>query len=144
MTAELGLVRDADEAWVAGLRTTIGARGPDRRDRPRLLGPGRPPSDHAGTGSGNFDAAAVVANQASIVDGKPLSERELAANSYDRAAHAQYGTIPRPTPVGNSLRQTARMLASGGHRWRRRHDTARVLVGGTGSRSPRRPRGPTR
>jgi hypothetical protein len=36
-----------------------------------------------------------------------------AADSYDRAARAAYGRIPRPTPAGNSLRQTARLLSSG-------------------------------
>jgi len=34
-----------------------------------------------------------------------------AADSYDRAARAPYGRIPRPTPAGNSLRQAARLLA---------------------------------
>src|SRR5262249_41788152 len=34
-----------------------------------------------------------------------------AADSYDRAARAPYGRIPRATPVGNSLRRTARLLA---------------------------------
>jgi hypothetical protein len=36
-----------------------------------------------------------------------------AADSYDRAARASYGRIPRPTPAGNSLRRTARLLSSG-------------------------------
>jgi len=35
-----------------------------------------------------------------------------AADSYDRAARAPYGRIPRPTPVGNSLRRAARLLAN--------------------------------
>jgi hypothetical protein len=34
-----------------------------------------------------------------------------AADSYDRAARTAYGRMPRPTPTGNSLRQTARLLA---------------------------------
>ena len=34
-----------------------------------------------------------------------------AADSYDHAARTAYGRIPRPTPTGNSLRQTARLLA---------------------------------
>jgi hypothetical protein len=33
-----------------------------------------------------------------------------AADSYDRAARPAYGRTPRPTPTGNSLRQTARLL----------------------------------
>jgi hypothetical protein len=35
-----------------------------------------------------------------------------AADSYDRAARATYGRVPRPTPAGNSLRQAARLLAT--------------------------------
>jgi len=35
-----------------------------------------------------------------------------AADSYDRAARAPYGRIPRPTPVGNSLRRAARLMAT--------------------------------
>jgi len=46
-----------------------------------------------------------------------------AADSYDRAARTAYGRIPRPTPTGNSLRQTARLLARaatvGDERWPR-------------------------
>lgn len=34
-----------------------------------------------------------------------------AADSYDRAARAPYGRIPKPTPAGNALRTTARLLA---------------------------------
>ena len=35
-----------------------------------------------------------------------------AAASYDRAARAPYGRIPRPTPAGNSLRRAARLLCA--------------------------------
>jgi hypothetical protein len=35
-----------------------------------------------------------------------------AADSYDRAARAPYGRIPRPTPAGNSLRRAARLLST--------------------------------
>ena len=35
-----------------------------------------------------------------------------AAPAYDRAARARYGRIPRPTPAGNSLRRTARLLSA--------------------------------
>jgi hypothetical protein len=35
-----------------------------------------------------------------------------AADSYDRAARAPYGRIPRPTPAGNRLRRAARLLAA--------------------------------
>ncbi|MER6814776.1 hypothetical protein ABT299_36350 [Spirillospora sp. NPDC000708] len=34
-----------------------------------------------------------------------------AADTYDRAARAPYGRIPRPTPAGNALRTAARLLA---------------------------------
>jgi hypothetical protein len=34
-----------------------------------------------------------------------------AADSYARAARMPYARIPRPTPAGNSLRQTARLLS---------------------------------
>ncbi|MWA01563.1 hypothetical protein F8568_014495 [Actinomadura sp. LD22] len=34
-----------------------------------------------------------------------------AADTYDRAARAPYGRIPQPTPAGNALRTTARLLA---------------------------------
>ena len=37
-----------------------------------------------------------------------------AADSYDRAGRLAYGRTPRPTPTGNSLRQTARLLAKAG------------------------------
>jgi hypothetical protein len=35
-----------------------------------------------------------------------------AADSFDRAARSPYGRIPRPTPTGNRLRQTARLLSA--------------------------------
>ena len=35
-----------------------------------------------------------------------------AADAYDRAARAPYGRIPPPTPVGNQLRQAARLLSA--------------------------------
>ena len=35
-----------------------------------------------------------------------------AADSYDRAARAPYGRIPRPTPAGISLRRAARLLST--------------------------------
>jgi hypothetical protein len=35
-----------------------------------------------------------------------------AATAYDRAARAPYGRIPRPTPAGNALRRTARLLSA--------------------------------
>jgi hypothetical protein len=35
-----------------------------------------------------------------------------AADAFDRAARAPYGRIPRPTPAGNRLRQTAQLLSA--------------------------------
>jgi hypothetical protein len=35
-----------------------------------------------------------------------------AADAYDRAARAPYGSIPPPTPAGNQLRQAARLLSA--------------------------------
>jgi hypothetical protein len=55
-------------------------------------------------------AAADVLNVAAAALGSRVLRR--AADSYDRAARAPYGKVPRPTPAGNSLRQTARMLAA--------------------------------
>jgi hypothetical protein len=69
-------------------------------------------------------AAADVLNVAAAALGSRVLRR--AADSYDRAARAPYGKIPRPTSAGNSLRQTARMLAvaaaTGGD------DTTRAVV----------------
>jgi hypothetical protein len=58
---------------------------------------------------------------AAIMDrtGLPPGDGELgvrwvavrAADSYDRAARAQYGRIPRRTPAGNQLRAAARLMA---------------------------------
>jgi hypothetical protein len=55
-------------------------------------------------------AAADVLNVAAAALGSRVLRQ--AADSYDRAARAPYGKIPRPTPVGNSLRQTARIMAA--------------------------------
>ena len=35
-----------------------------------------------------------------------------AADAYDRAARAPYGRIPPPSPVGNRLRQAARLISA--------------------------------
>ena len=44
-----------------------------------------------------------------------------AADSYDRAARAPHGRIPRPTPTGNQLRHTARLLSAPRHGHQRPH-----------------------
>jgi hypothetical protein len=57
------------------------------------------------------DAAWAVADAlhvaADILDSRTLRQ---AADSYARAARCGYGRIPRPTPAGNRLRATARLL----------------------------------
>ena len=55
-------------------------------------------------------AAADTLHVAAAALGSRVLRR--AADSYDRAARAPYGRIPRPTPAGNSLRQAARLLAT--------------------------------
>ena len=59
-------------------------------------------SDTAWAASDTLHAAAAA-----------LGSRVLrqAADSYARAARMPYARIPRPTPAGNSLRQTARLLS---------------------------------
>ncbi len=56
--------------------------------------------------------AAWAASDALHVAASVLGNRALgrAADSYDRAARQGYGRIPRPTPAGNSLRATVRLL----------------------------------
>ena len=49
-----------------------------------------------------------------------------AADAYDRAARAQYGRIPAPSPAGNQLRQAARLIAAFAHLTR---DPATDLAG---------------
>jgi len=51
-----------------------------------------------------------------------------AADSYDRAARAPHGRIPRPTPTGNQLRHTARLLSALGMVTSDRTPTAIALI----------------
>jgi hypothetical protein len=57
--------------------------------------------------------AAWAASDALHVAADVLGSQALrqAADSYARAARCGYGRIPRPTPAGNKLRATARLLA---------------------------------
>ncbi|WP_433234892.1 relaxase/mobilization nuclease domain-containing protein [Actinomadura nitritigenes] len=57
--------------------------------------------------------ACWAASDALHVAAQATGNRHLrrAADAYDRAARAPYGRIPRPTPAGNALRTTARLLA---------------------------------
>ena len=55
-------------------------------------------------------AAADTLHTAAAALRNPVLRR--AADSYDRAARPAYGRIPSPTPTGNNLRRTARLLAN--------------------------------
>ena len=58
--------------------------------------------------------AAWATSDALHVAAAMLGSRILrqAADAYDRAARSPYGHIPPPSPVGNQLRQTARLLSA--------------------------------
>ena len=58
--------------------------------------------------------AAWATSDALHVAAAMLGSRVLrqAADAYDRAARAPYGRIPPPSPVGNKLRQAARLLSA--------------------------------
>ena len=51
-----------------------------------------------------------------------------AADAYDRAARSPYGRIPPPTPVGNRLRQAARLMSAFAYLTRDRSMTPIVLI----------------
>jgi hypothetical protein len=55
-------------------------------------------------------AASDTLHAAAAVLGSP--ELRQAADSFDRAARAQYGRIPAPSPAGNRLRQAARLISA--------------------------------
>ena len=61
--------------------------------------------------------AAWAAGDALRVTAAALGSRILrqAADGFDRAAREQYGRIPPPTPVGNRLRQAARLISAYGY-----------------------------
>jgi hypothetical protein len=61
--------------------------------------------------------AAWAAGDALRVTAAALGSRILrqAADGFDRAAREQYGRIPPPTPVGNQLRQAARLISVYGY-----------------------------
>ena len=60
------------------------------------------------------DDAAWAAGDTLHVAAAALGSRILrqAADAYDRAARAPYGSIPRPSPAGNRLRQAARLISA--------------------------------
>ncbi|MDL4770698.1 relaxase/mobilization nuclease domain-containing protein [Actinomadura xylanilytica] len=57
-------------------------------------------------------AASDLLHVAAKATGNPHLRR--AADAYDRAARAPYGRTPQPTPAGNGLRTSARLLAIAG------------------------------
>jgi hypothetical protein len=67
----------------------------------------------AATDPGAASDAAWAASDTLHAAASVLRSRELrrAADSYARAARMSYGRTPRPTPVGASLRQAARLLS---------------------------------
>jgi hypothetical protein len=58
-------------------------------------------------------AASDTLHVAAAALGSPVLRQ--AADSFDRAARAQYGRIPAPTPAGNQLRHAARLIAALAH-----------------------------
>jgi len=68
----------------------------------------------AGTDPAAAADAAWATSDALHVAAAMLGSRVLrqAADAYDRAARAPYGRIPPPSPVGNQLRQAARLLSA--------------------------------
>jgi hypothetical protein len=62
------------------------------------------------------DAAWGVADTLNVA-AAALGSRILrqAADAYDRAARAPYGRLPAPTPAGDRLRRTARLLSAYGY-----------------------------
>ncbi|QKG20124.1 relaxase/mobilization nuclease [Actinomadura verrucosospora] len=74
--------------------------------------------------------ACWAASDALHVAAQATGNRHLyrAANVYDRAARAPYGRIPRPTPAGDALRTTARLLAIAGSVRNRTTVTSMLLV----------------
>ena len=66
-------------------------------------------TDPAAAADAAWAAADTLHAAASALRSRVLRQ---AADSYDRAARAPYGRIPRPTPAGNSLRRTARLLST--------------------------------
>ncbi|MGH3284994.1 MAG: hypothetical protein ACRDPD_09980 [Streptosporangiaceae bacterium] len=68
----------------------------------------------AGTNPAAAADAAWATSDALHVAAAMLGSRVLrqAADAYDRAARSPYGRIPPPSPVGNQLRQAARLLSA--------------------------------
>jgi hypothetical protein len=86
--------------WEHAARTTA-----DASDQIRHLAATNP----AAAADAAWAAADTLHVAASALRSRVLRQ---AADSYDRAARAPYGRIPRPTPAGNGLRRAARLLSA--------------------------------
>ena len=69
-------------------------------------------TDPAAASDAAWAAADMLRASASMLGGRALLQ---AADSFDRAARAPYGRIPRPVPTGNSLRHAARLISAAAH-----------------------------
>jgi hypothetical protein len=65
-------------------------------------------TDPAAASDAAWAASDTLHSAAAALDSRVIRQ---AADSYGRAARVPYARIPRPTPAGNSLRQTARLLS---------------------------------
>ena len=98
--------------------------------------PGSPPEAAAqiralaGTSPAAAADAAWAASDVLHVTAAALGSDGLrqAADSFDRAARAQYGRIPAPSPAGNQLRQAARLIGAYAHLTRDPAMTWLVLI----------------
>jgi hypothetical protein len=86
--------------WEHAARTAAGAAGQIRH---------LAATDPAAAADTAWAAADTLHAAASALGSRVIRQ---AADSYDRAARAPYGRIPRPTPAGNSLRRAARLLSA--------------------------------
>jgi len=66
-------------------------------------------ADPAGAADAAWAAADTLHAAAAALGSRVLRQ---AADSYDRAARAQYGRVPRPAQPGNELRRMARLLSA--------------------------------
>jgi hypothetical protein len=66
-------------------------------------------TDPAAAADAAWAAADALHAAAAVLGSRVLRQ---AADSYDRAARAQYGRVPRPAQTGNDLRRIARLLSA--------------------------------
>ena len=96
-------------------------RGPATRCGSTRPGPRTGPPRRSGPQARTNPAAAADAAWAAsdtlhvAADALGSDDLRQAADAFDRAARAQYGRIPAPSPAGNQLRQAARLIAASAH-----------------------------